>query len=55
MFAHAGDHDRALDWLERAYENRESPLIRLGVVWDWVDLHGHPRFQALLRRINLPE
>ena len=55
MFAHAGDNDRALDWLERAYENRESPLVRLGVVWDWLDLHDEPRFRALLRRMNLPE
>lgn len=55
MFAHAGDHERALDWLERAHENRESAVMRLGVVWDWVDLHGQPRFQALLRRMHLPE
>jgi hypothetical protein len=55
MFAHAGDNARALDWLERAYENREPPLARLGVFWDWLGLHGEPRFQALLRRMNLPE
>jgi TolB-like protein len=55
LFAHAGDTGRALDWLERAYENRESPVMRLGVVWDWLDLHGEPRFRALLRRMNLPE
>src|SRR5262249_11145422 len=54
MFAHAGDADSAMQWLERAYENRESPLARLAVVWDWVDLHGDPRFQDLLRRLNLP-
>ena len=48
------DNERALDWLERAYENRESPLMRLGMVWDWLDLHGEPRFQVLLRRMNLP-
>jgi hypothetical protein len=29
--------------------------MRLGVIWDWVDLHGKPRFQALLRRMNLPQ
>jgi hypothetical protein len=54
MFAHAGDRDRALDWLERAYQNRESPMMRLGVFWDWLDLHAEPRFQDLLRRMNLP-
>jgi serine/threonine-protein kinase len=54
MFAHAGDADSAIQWLEKAYANRESPLARLAVVWDWQDLHGDPRFQDLLRRLNLP-
>jgi hypothetical protein len=54
MFAHAGDNASTLQWLERAYENRESTLMRLGVFWDWLDLHGDPRFQDLLRRLNLP-
>jgi TolB-like protein/tRNA A-37 threonylcarbamoyl transferase component Bud32 len=54
MFAHAGDNDAALQWLERAYENRESALMRLGVYWDWLDLHADPRFNNLLRRLNLP-
>ena len=54
MFAHAGDNDRALYWLERAYQARESPLMRLAVFWDWDDLRSDPRFQDLLRRMNLP-
>ena len=54
MFAHAGDSDSALQWLERAYENRESTLMRLGVSWDWLDLHADQRFQDLLRRLKLP-
>jgi hypothetical protein len=29
MFAHAGDNEAALQWLERAYDNRESPLMRM--------------------------
>jgi hypothetical protein len=54
MFAHAGENDAALQWLERGYENRESTLMRLGVFWHWLDLHADPRFQDLLRRLNLP-
>jgi hypothetical protein len=54
MFAHAGQNDRAIEWLEKAYANRESPLARLAVVWDWLDLHADPRFQDLLRRLKLP-
>jgi serine/threonine-protein kinase len=55
MFVHAGDRQPALDWLEQAHKNHESPLSRLAVVWDWQELHGEPRFQELLRRMNLPQ
>ena len=55
MFAHAGDTDSAFQWLERAYENHESPMARLAVVWDWQDLRPDPRFRDLLRRLNLPQ
>jgi serine/threonine protein kinase/tetratricopeptide (TPR) repeat protein len=55
MFAHAGDTGSALHWLEQAYANHEAPMTRLGVVWDWHDLHSEPRFQDLLRRLNLPQ
>jgi TolB-like protein/tetratricopeptide (TPR) repeat protein len=54
MFAHAGDADRALHWLERAFENREPSLLRIEIFWDWLDLHRDPRFQDLVRRIGLP-
>jgi len=55
MFAHAGMADEAFRWLEQAYADREPPLFRLGVVWDWFDLHDDPRFRNLLRRVGLPE
>jgi tetratricopeptide (TPR) repeat protein len=55
MFAHAGDTDPAIHWLEIAYQNRESPLIRMAVFWDWDSLRSDPRFQDLLRRMNLPQ
>jgi hypothetical protein len=55
MFVHAGDHESALDWLDQAYKNHESPLSRLAVVWDWHELHSEPRFEELLRRMKLPQ
>ena len=54
MFAHGGDADRAMLWLERAFENRESTLARLPVFWDWDDLRSDRRFQSLLARLNFP-
>jgi len=54
MFAHAADNDRAIEWLEKAYEAHESPIMRLNVFWDWDGLRSDPRFQDLLRRAGLP-
>ncbi len=55
LYAHAGNADRALFWLQKAYEARETPLVHLGVGWDWDQLRPDPRFQALLRRMNFPQ
>lgn len=55
LYAHAGEKDRALEWLEKAFERREPPLVHVSVGWDWESLRDHPRFQTLLRRIHLPE
>lgn len=54
LYAHASEKDRAFEWLERAYEKRETPLIHLSVGWDWDSLRDDPRFQDLLQRMNLP-
>ncbi len=54
MYAHSGDKDKALDWLEKAYQNRESPMARTAVFWDWDSLRGEPRFKDLLQRMKLP-
>jgi serine/threonine protein kinase/Tfp pilus assembly protein PilF len=50
-----GEHDQALSWLEKAYEERFNRLayLRREAIWD--PLRQDPRFQDLLRRINLPE
>jgi eukaryotic-like serine/threonine-protein kinase len=55
LYAHAGDADQALFWLEKACEARETPLVHLGVAWDWDQLRPDPRFQDLLRRMNFPQ
>jgi tetratricopeptide (TPR) repeat protein len=56
VYAHAGENDRALDWLEKAYERQEkSTLVHIRVGWDWDGLRSDPRFQSLLRRMNLPQ
>ncbi|MFQ5668024.1 MAG: tetratricopeptide repeat protein [Candidatus Binatia bacterium] len=55
LYAHAEEEALALDSLEKAYEQREPPLVHLNVGWDWDNLQDSPRFQDLLRGMNLPE
>ncbi len=50
----AGDSTPALDWLEKAGDDHDPtvPYINCQPLWDPV--RAEPRFQALLRRMNLP-
>jgi hypothetical protein len=49
----AGDKVRAIDWLEKAHEDHDPNLPYLGKpIWDSV--RDDPRFQGLVRRMNLP-
>ncbi|MGE5717225.1 MAG: protein kinase domain-containing protein, partial [Acidobacteriota bacterium] len=49
-----GHRARALDWLEKAAEEREGRLVFLRVFSPWEPLRAEPRFQALVRRLNIP-
>jgi hypothetical protein len=55
LLAHAEEKERALDYLEKAFRARESPMVHLRVGWDWDGLRGHPRFRSLLGGMNLPK
>ena len=49
-----GDREGALRWLDRAVEERDDFLVTIAVDHHHRDLHGDPRFEALLRRLGLP-
>jgi eukaryotic-like serine/threonine-protein kinase len=53
-YATMGDKDAALDYLEKAYENREWQVVFLKVGPAWDPLRSDPRFQDLMRRMNFP-
>jgi TolB-like protein/DNA-binding winged helix-turn-helix (wHTH) protein len=55
VYAYAGDKDRALEWLEKAYQEGASYLVflRLDPLYD--PLRSDPRFQDLVRRMDFPE
>lgn len=55
LHAATGDDDRALEWLEKAFEARDSGLFWLRVMPVYDSLRSHPRFQEMLRRLGLPE
>jgi eukaryotic-like serine/threonine-protein kinase len=48
-----GDYERALDWLERAYEERTGGVFGVKGSFLFAPLRSHPRFLALLRKMNL--
>ncbi|MGH9392500.1 MAG: tetratricopeptide repeat protein, partial [Vicinamibacteria bacterium] len=48
-----GNFEDALDWLEKASEERAANVVFLGVDPSFDPLRAHPRFQALLARIGL--
>jgi tetratricopeptide (TPR) repeat protein len=50
-----GERDEAFEWLEMAFEDRRSRIVRLGVEPWWASLYDDPRFVDLLRRINLDD
>jgi serine/threonine protein kinase/tetratricopeptide (TPR) repeat protein len=52
-YAVTGDHDRALDWLERAYAERDGTLVWLKVHPRLDGLRGESRFRDLLARMRL--
>jgi TolB-like protein len=55
VYAFRGEKDRALEWLDRAYDARDGDLY--DIVGDPLlkTLEGDPRYKAFLRKMNLPE
>jgi tetratricopeptide (TPR) repeat protein len=54
IYASRGDRDRAFEWLERAYGNRDGGLTEIKSEPSFAALRGDPRYTALLRKMSLP-
>jgi TolB-like protein/Tfp pilus assembly protein PilF len=50
-----GEKDKAFEWLEKSYEQRDSWLIQIKVDPMYNSLRSDPRFQDLLERMNFPD
>ncbi len=53
VYTGLGEQDAAIDWLERAYEQRAGALYGIKGSFLFAGLREHPRFVALLRKMNL--
>ena len=47
------DKKNALDWLEKAYDERTFQILFLKTFPGWAPLHSEPRYRALLRNMRL--
>jgi len=55
VYAGLGENERAIDWLEKAYQDRSNALVFLKVDPQLDTLRSNPRFQSLLHRLRLPQ
>ena len=53
LFAYAGDKERAFEWLDRAYDARDTWMAFLNTDPRFDSLHADPRFTALVKRMGM--
>jgi len=53
-YAAAGEKDKAFEWLEKAYAERDQTLADLKINDRFKNIRPDPRFQDLLRKVGLP-
>ena len=54
VYAYFGEGDKALDWLERAYQQHDSGLTNLKADPVFNNLRQRPRYIQLLQKMQLP-
>ena len=54
-FAHLGEKEQALAWLQKAFDARAEGLVYIKIDPAFDDLRSDTRFQDLLRRVGLPQ
>ena len=54
VYTGLGEWDRAMDYVEQAYQDRGGAVYGVKGSFLFAPLRPHPRFQALLKRMNLP-
>ena len=55
VYAWRGENDKAIEWLDRAYRQRDSGLTDLKTDRVLASVRGDSRYKALLKKLKLPE
>jgi TolB-like protein len=55
VYAFRGEKDRALEWLERAYDTKDEDMYLVKDDPLLKNLAADPRYKAILKKMNLPE
>jgi TolB-like protein/DNA-binding winged helix-turn-helix (wHTH) protein len=55
VYAFRGESDEAFQWLDRAYEQKDSLVHGVKYSQPFDNLHNDPRYRAFLRKMNLPD
>ena len=53
IYSGLGEMDKAFDWFEKAVDEHDPLMLHFHVHPNYDPLHTHPRYQALLRKMNL--
>jgi tetratricopeptide (TPR) repeat protein len=54
VYAYRGESDRSLEWLDRAYKQRDPGLTEIKTDPLFKNLHRHPKYTELLKKMSLP-
>jgi Tfp pilus assembly protein PilF len=53
IYSGLGEMDKAFDWFEKAVDEHDPLMLHFHVHPNYDRLHTHPRYHALLRKMNL--
>ncbi len=55
IYSAMGENNKAMDFLEKAYEDHDYKLPMIKYRYYFQDLRSNSRYKALLKKMNLPE
>jgi TolB-like protein len=55
LYADLGDKERAFEWLDTAYRERDFLLLGIATQFQFDPLRSDPRFAELVRKVGLPQ